>query len=119
MSEQMQTSETESTHGAVSTNIKKLRGKTRLPKLRLEHTLSGGKRHSIQIEGSLNSYTGDHTTYFVSFLGSAVRDIVGLRYYDWKKVPKELRLKLWERLQVYVHIYFFCSTQCRYMWTFH
>ena len=80
------------------------RGLTLLSKLRTDFINSGGEKHKITFD-ELDKLSGPYRAEFPSYLGELVRKHVGLRYLSWKKVSKELKDKMWEKITV--NIYFF------------
>ena len=86
------------------TTKKPTRGLTRLSKLRAQYTNSGGVRLAVEFD-NLGRFTGQNRSKFASFLGDAVREIVGLRHLSWREVTKELRDKLWEHITVILYFY--------------
>lgn len=84
------------------TTKKPTRGLTRLSKLRSQYTNSGGVRLAVEFD-NLGRFTGQNRSKFSSFLGDAVREIVGLRHLSWREVTKELRDKLWEHITVILY----------------
>jgi len=73
--------------------------------MRTAFTNSGGKKHQISFD-SLGRFSGEYRSEFSSFLGVLVRENIGFRYLSWKKVPIELRDKLWEQITVSITCFF-------------
>lgn len=80
------------------------RGLTRLPKLRTTFVNSGGIKHKVTFD-ELDRISGEYRSEFPSFLGDIVRQHVGLRFLSWKKVPKESKDTLWEKIMVKLNFF--------------
>jgi hypothetical protein len=91
----------------VKRKSKRKRGLTRLPKVRTEHTNSGGRKKRVKFD-ELGRFARKYRAQLPSFLGDLVREKVGLSVLNWRNVTKEVRDKLWEEITVsYVaHIFF-------------
>ncbi|KAL4568696.1 hypothetical protein LXL04_024311 [Taraxacum kok-saghyz] len=83
--------------------IQTTRGLTRLPKVRTEHTNSGGKKKRVKFD-ELGRFAGKYRAQLPSFLGDLVREKVGLSVLNWRNVTKEVRDKLWEEITRYYEI---------------
>ncbi|KAL4556954.1 hypothetical protein LXL04_035123 [Taraxacum kok-saghyz] len=87
----------------VKRKSKRKRGLTRLPKVRTEHTNSGGKKKRVKFD-ELGRFAGKYRAQLPSFLGDLVREKVGLSVLNWRNVTKEVRDKLWEEITRYYEI---------------
>ncbi|KAL4564102.1 hypothetical protein LXL04_028154 [Taraxacum kok-saghyz] len=87
----------------IQTTVKRKRGLTRLPKVRTEHTNSGGRKKHVKFD-ELGRFTGKYRAQISSFLGDLVREKVGLSVLNWRNVTKEVRDKLWEEITRYYEI---------------
>ncbi|KAL4574447.1 hypothetical protein LXL04_021279 [Taraxacum kok-saghyz] len=87
----------------VKRKSKRKRGLTRLPKVRTEHTNSGGRKKHVKFD-ELGRFTGKYRAQISSFLGDLVREKVGLSVLNWRNVTKEVRDKLWEEITRYYEI---------------
>ncbi|KAL4590727.1 hypothetical protein LXL04_003668 [Taraxacum kok-saghyz] len=81
----------------VARKSKRKRGLTRLPKVRIEHTNSGGRKKHVKFD-EIGRFTGKYRAQLPSFLGDLVREKVGLSVHNWRNVTKEVRDKLWEEI---------------------
>ncbi|KAL4592064.1 hypothetical protein LXL04_005044 [Taraxacum kok-saghyz] len=87
----------------VKRKSKRKRGLTRLPKVRTEHTNSGGRKKHVKFD-EIGRFTGKYRAQFPSFWGDLVREKVGLSVHNWRNVTKEVRDKLWEEIMRYYEI---------------
>ncbi|KAL4558831.1 hypothetical protein LXL04_037034 [Taraxacum kok-saghyz] len=83
----------------VKRKSKRKRGLTRLPKVRTEHTNSGGRKKHVKFD-ELGRFTGKYRAQLPSFLGDLVKEKVGLS----RNVTKEVMDKLWEEITRYYEI---------------
>ncbi|KAK9065129.1 hypothetical protein SSX86_016512 [Deinandra increscens subsp. villosa] len=74
------------------------RGLTRLVKWRAKFEKNGGEKWPLTFD-ALGRVGGVHRPKFSSFLGDIARSEVGLRYLQWKKVPKEDKNKMCSGIQ--------------------
>lgn len=79
------------------------RGLTRLPKLRTEHTNSGGRKKRVKFD-EFGRFAGKYRSQLPSYLGDLVRERVGVSVFNWKKVTKEVKEKLWEEITRFYEI---------------
>ncbi|CAI9290586.1 unnamed protein product [Lactuca saligna] len=82
-----------------TTNKTRKRGLTRLPKLRTEHTNSGGRKKRVKFD-EFGRFVGKYRSQLPSYLGYLVRERVGVSVFNWKKVTKEVNEKIWEEIMV-------------------
>ncbi|KAL4563354.1 hypothetical protein LXL04_027395 [Taraxacum kok-saghyz] len=97
----------------VKRKSKRKRGLTRLPKVRTEHTNSGGRKKHVKFD-EIGRFTWKYRAQFPSFLGDLVREKVGLSVHNWRNVTKEVRDKLWEEI---THYYEIEDTRRKYVMT--
>ncbi|GJS53299.1 reverse transcriptase domain-containing protein [Tanacetum coccineum] len=79
------------------------RGITRLYKFRREYGTPGGIKIKVTFD-ALKRVSGLHRALFSSFLGDLVREHIGLKILQWKKVDKESRDKLWDEITRYFDV---------------
>lgn len=92
----------------VKRKSKRKRGLTRLPKVRTEHTNSGGRKKRVKFD-ELGRFAGKYRAQLPSFLGDLVREKVGLSVLNWRNVTKEVRDKLWEEITVIYYIFIYVA----------
>ncbi|CAI9264359.1 unnamed protein product [Lactuca saligna] len=73
------------------------RGLIRLPKLQTEHTNYGGRKKRVKFD-EFGRFAGKYRSQLPSYLGDLVRERVGVSVFNWKKVTKEVKEKLWEEI---------------------
>ncbi|KAK9058107.1 hypothetical protein SSX86_022947 [Deinandra increscens subsp. villosa] len=74
------------------------RGLTRLAKWHAKFEKNGGGKWPLTFD-ALGMIGGKHRPTFLSFMGNIARSEVGLRYLQWRKVPKEDKNKMWAGIQ--------------------
>ncbi|KAL4580159.1 hypothetical protein LXL04_016340 [Taraxacum kok-saghyz] len=85
----------------VKRKSKRKRGLTRLPKVRTEHTNSGGRKKHVKFD-ELGRFTGKYRAQISSFLGDLVREKVGLSVLNWRNVTKERYYEIEDTRRKYV-----------------
>ncbi|KAK9074009.1 hypothetical protein SSX86_006604 [Deinandra increscens subsp. villosa] len=74
------------------------RGLTWLAKWRAKFQKNGGEKWPLTFD-AVGRIGGEHRPKFSSFMGDIVRSEVGLRYLQWRKVPKEDKDTMWAGIQ--------------------
>lgn len=91
---------------ATTTTKKKVRGLTRMVKMRKDYNDSKGKKHVVEFD-KWGRLIGKYRAEFSSYLGDLVRRDVGLRFLKWKSVKDELKDKLWDSITVCIYRFYY------------
>ena len=70
-------------------------------------TKNRSKGIKLQVKYNLNDiFIGESTVHLTSYLGALAHTMVPIRYQTWHVVPKQLKDKLWDNIEVthsYLH----------------
>ena len=83
---------------------RKGRGRTRLKEIPLGR--SNGKKISIQFDRYWRPI-GCNKTKYISFLGVLSRSKPKISFTEWKYVPKSIKNKMWDTIEVYLYFHSF------------